>query len=405
MHNSQHSATLVVVGMVTPKRVFVISGIDGHDGHERWRFELEHDQLVPSTALAADHGLVYAATTKGLVYALRAEDGSLAWQHQVTTLARYPPPINLRVVAGGGTVVVDYSRPDIAPIDSRRITALDGQNGTQRWVVHPATISPWLRMWRVLRRSTMEERTGFVLLGAYGNEVYVTEAFDRSHPHPDLRRTVLLDPRTGKRRWTTLRASAANFAGHWGSRTTLTVVGGTAYTVDTHLSALEAASGRVRWSHPRPSGEGIRPGPLVANDSVVCAAYDARFCVYRALDGELLWQLMGRDQRTYLGSFLGMVLIDDAVYVGRTFFGQREFVLEARDALTGELRWEWPHSDSSRPGALPVCGDLSWRVVGAGGILYVPGYTTLYGVRASDGEQLWELPNAGDLSPLVALSE
>jgi outer membrane protein assembly factor BamB len=79
-------------------------------------------------------------------------------------------------------------------------------------------------------------------------------------------------------------------------------------------------------------------------------------------------------------------------------------MLEARDALTGELRWEWPRADSIRRGESPVLGDLSWRVVGARGILYVPGYTTLYGVRASDGEQLWDLPNAGDLSPLVALS-
>jgi outer membrane protein assembly factor BamB len=158
----------------------------------------------------------------------------------------------------------------------------------------------------------------------------------------------------------------------------------------------------VRWSHPVPAGDGIRPGPLVADDSVLCAAYDTRFCVYRARDGELLWQLVGRDESTSGSSFLGMVVMDDTVYVGRTL-GQREFVLEARDALTGELRWEWPRADSSGLGERPVCGDLAWRVVGAGGILYVPGYTSLYSVRASDGEQLWELPKAGNLSPLVAL--
>jgi hypothetical protein len=218
---------LAAVGMVTPERVFVVCGIDGHDGHERWRFLLEHDQAVPSNALAADNGLVYAATTKGLVYALRADDGGLAWQRQVTTLPRYPPPIDLRMVAGGGIVGVDYARPDIAPTDSRRITVLDSRDGTPRWVVHPAVISPWLRMWRLLRLSTMEEQAGFVLLAADSKGVYVTETFDRSHPHPDLRRTVLLDSRTGRRRWSTLRAAAGNFAGHWSSRTSLTVVAGT----------------------------------------------------------------------------------------------------------------------------------------------------------------------------------
>jgi len=40
-------------------------------------------------------------------------------------------------------------------------------------------------------------------------------------------------------------------------------------------------------------------------------------------------------------------------------------------------------------------------MVGAGGILYVPG-PTLCAVRASDDEQLWQLPTGG-LPALVAL--
>ena len=96
-----------------------------------------------------------------------------------------------------------------------------------------------------------------------------------------------------------------------------------------------------------------------------------------------------------------MVLMDDAVYVSRSKFGNT-FVLEAHDALTGKLRWEWPHANASGEQASPARADISWRLVGAGGILYVPGPTSLCAVRASDGEQLWQLPKAGGLPPLVA---
>jgi len=73
----------------------------------------------------------------------------------------------------------------------------------------------------------------------------------------------------------------------------------------------------------------------------------------------------------------------------------------AHRALSGGLFWEWPRPKASCLEEILVRGDLSWRMVGAGGILYVPG-PTLCAVRASDDEQLWQLPTGG-LPALVAL--
>jgi hypothetical protein len=153
-----------------------------------------------------------------------------------------------------------------------------------------------------------------------------------------------------------------------------------------------------------PSGDGIRLGPLVANETVLCTAYDALFQVHRAGDGALLWQLVPQVERGYFGGFLGMVLLEDGVYVGHRTSNPASFVVEAHDILTGALRWEWPHLEANgQQQQLPARADISWRLVGAAGIVYVPGPTTITAVRASDGEQLWQWPRGG-LPALVALS-
>ncbi|HEX8036009.1 MAG TPA: PQQ-binding-like beta-propeller repeat protein [Ktedonobacterales bacterium] len=411
MEHPQRGVPLVVLAMGSDDRqVSMICGMDGLDGHERWHVDLERDHFVPSTALAADRGVVYAATSEGMVYALRGQDGELVWRRRVTYRDRsgpwaHPGQVELRVVAGGGIVALDYIRPDLSPADGgyRLITVLDGKDGSELWVWRPPQLPLWVQLWRRVHRWNAWERIGFVLLGADSHGVYLTEAYGRNPPKPDWSRTILLDRGSGSRRWRTRQVAAANFAGHWGSRTSVALADNTAYTVGERLSALDASTGRTRWSHPIPSGDGIRPGPLVADASVLCAAYDSRFCVYRTLDGELLWELVRGVAPVPMSAFFGMVLMDGAVYVSRWKY--QSFGVEAHDALTGELRWEWPHADASDEQVSLARGDISWRLVGAGGILYVPGPNCLCAVRASDGELLWQLPKVRGLPPLVAVAD
>jgi len=301
-------------------------------------------------------------------------------------------------------MAVNYMRPDLPPADTRHITLLNGQDGSELWVWHPPRYPLCVRLWNVARRLNAQQRAGFVLLGIDSQGVYVIAASERHSPKSDRLRTILLSRMSGNPQWRTRQAAAANYAGHWGSRTSVALANNTAYTVGQRLSALDTSNGRARWSRPIPSDEGVRPGPLVADESVLCAAYDSRFCAYRVRDGELLWQLVSSREPVHVGSFLGMVLMDDAVYVSRSKYNPQSFGVEAHDALTGELRWEWPRPDASSESASLARGDISWRLVGAGGILYVPGPTFLCAVRASDGELLWQLPKAGGVPPLVAVA-
>jgi outer membrane protein assembly factor BamB len=394
---------LVLETADTDRHARVLCGLDGLDGRERWHFVMARDHVVPPNGLATDGDVVYAATTAGWVYALRTADGSLLWQHDT---AQQPLPPNytleVRLVASAGIVAVDYLRADLPASPGRCITALDGRDGSERWVVRdlPA-VFPRMPLPGRLRRPW---QAGLNLLGADETGVYVSASRSHRGPlHPDWQRTLLLDRQTGRRRWSTRQAAAVNFAGHWGSRTTVAAAGGSTFTLGKRLSAFDMTGGRVRWSLPVPSGEGIRLGPLVANEAVLCAAYDDLFQVHNAADGAVLWQLVPQRERGYFGGFLGMVLLDDGVYVGHHADQPGGFVVEARDGRTGALRWEWPRREASGQQHPSARADISWRLVGAAGILYVPGPTTLTAVRASDGEQLWQWPRGG-LPAVVALA-
>jgi outer membrane protein assembly factor BamB len=175
------------------------------------------------------------------------------------------------------------------------------------------------------------------------------------------------------------------------------------------LSALSAPNGRLRWQPPAPPAS--RPGVLVADAAVVCAACESLFAVYRARDGTALWQL---DRYEGNGPFLGMVLMGKTVYVSGGVRARRDgFTLEARAAVTGTLRWTWPaptapgqehdQAHDQEQKEYPARRDLSWRFVGGSGMLYVPGPGILCAVRASDGAQLWQEHIGSALPALVAV--
>jgi outer membrane protein assembly factor BamB len=300
-------------------------------------------------------------------------------------------------------------RKDTRRTDARSITVLDGATGAPRWVFTPRSPA-WIRLLRALGPLTgyFPDPAGAMLLAVDATGVYATSSRQQAGKAPTCV-TAVRDLRRGRQRWRTRRAAAQVQFPSMSSRTSLTVAGSVVYTLDTHLSALAASTGRLRWQRPGPPAS--RPGVLVADAAVVCAACDSLFAVYRARDGAPLWQL---DRRDGNGPFLGMVLMGETVYVSGGVGARRDgFALEARDAVTGTLRWTWPVPTA--PGQehdqeydqeqkeYPARRDLSWRFVGGSGMLYVPGPGALCVVRASDGAQLWQLHIGSALPALVAV--
>ncbi|MGZ3584126.1 MAG: outer membrane protein assembly factor BamB family protein [Ktedonobacterales bacterium] len=383
-----------------------VRALDGRDGSTRWQFAAGSNHPFFRFALATDRGSVYAAAGDGLVVALRLDDGSLLWQHELPYAG---PPVghrfdmDVRVMAGGGVVAVSMGRQDTRRPNMRSITVLDGATGAQRWVFTPRSPA-WRRLQRALGPLTgyFPDPVGATLLAVDATGVYVTTSSQTGGKAPTCV-TVVRDLRRGRQRWRTRRAAAQIQFPSGSSRTSLTVAGGVIYTLDTHLSALEASTGRIRWQRPAPPAS--RTGVLSADAAVVCAACDSLFAVYWARDGAALWQL---DRRDGNGPFLGMALMGETVYVSGGDSTRRDgFTLEARDAVTGTLRWTWPAPSALEQGQeqeeFPARGDLSSRFVGAGGMLYVPGPDTLCAVRASDGAQLWQRQSGSAFPALVAV--
>jgi outer membrane protein assembly factor BamB len=202
---------------------------------------------------------------------------------------------------------------------------------------------------------------------------------------------VLIDAMNGRHRWSTRQAAAHSHL-TWGSRTSLSVANGTAYTLGEHVSAIAVHNGRLRWQHPSPSTRHRRV--LVAGESVVCVAGGQVFVTYRARDGERLWQMQAQHR-----PIESMVLMEPTVYIGEGYTPSG-FTITACDVLTGEVRWVWPHSDQAEH---PGRSDISWRFVGADDILYVPGPQAICAIRGSDGEQLWTWPTHDGIPAMVAV--
>lgn len=381
----------------------IVHAVDGGDGSTRWQFDALSNHPFFWSSLATDRGAVYAAAGDGLVFALRLEDGSLLWQQQLPYAG---PPVGRRfdmdvhVVAGGGVVAVSMHRQDSRGADARSITVLEGATGAQRWVYTPR-MPPWKRLLRALSPLTsyFPDPIGVTLLAVDATGVYVTTSSQQAGKAPTCV-TSALDLARGRQRWRTRRAAAQAQFPSKSNRTSLAMAGRMVYTLDTHLSALEASTGRMRWQRPAPPA--ARSGVLAADATVVCAACESHFAVYRAHDGAPLWQL---DRREEMGPFLGMALMDETVYVsGGTGAPRDSFTIEARNAVTGTLRWTWPAPTArgQEQEEVPARPDLSWRFVGGEGMLYVPGPGSLCAVRASDGIQLWQRAGRG-LPALVAV--
>ncbi len=96
---------------------------------------------------------------------------------------------------------------------------------------------------------------------------------------------------------------------------------------DGKLSALEAATGRVRWSAA--TGGAIEATPRVDGDAVFVGSSDGTFHAFRTNDGTPLWSHKTGDK------VLGGATVAD----GRVFVGSYDHRLYAFDRATGKVLW------------------------------------------------------------------
>lgn len=288
-------------------------------------------------------------SSPGALVALNAETGTVRWSFAPRGMAATP-------VLANGTVY-------IAPEDDK-VYAVDASSGIPRWA---------------FQRTDGSANAGFDGYPAVdGSVVYVT---------CDAGSVYALNTGDGSLKWHTALPNKADYiyaAPAVANGLVYVSVGG----VDDELLALDAATGKTRWSV---TGVGEFDGtPLAANGTVYVGGGLTLYAV-NATTGARRWSFLTT----------GDILTRPAVGNGVVYVGSGDETVYAVDATAGKERWHFATSGKALPpafstGAAVTLDNATLYVGSQGG--------TLYALNATDGTPTWQraLPAAIDAPVAVA---
>ena len=327
--------------------------IDAESGEPRWTFDADvhptvyAGQIVSSAAVADVDGerTVYFGGGKTL-YALRADDGSERWRHEIGRLGDGDDPTEIESspIVVDGKVIFGYDVHNSRQGEPAGVHALDAATGDVVWTLQTApsegegaTGSGCGDVWG--SASVDEERD----LAFFGTGNCVTEEWGRfsealiavdldsgdlawtyqphEQNHDDLDfagmpnlfevngRAVVglgnkdgsyytVDRETGEELWRAkgtdpgLEEPGSDFStgGFIGSTATSDgiIVGGTAVGPGAFLHAFDAASGAIAWQQQTPAA--TYASATVANGVVFLGGTDFTMRAFDLADGEILWE-------------------------------------------------------------------------------------------------------------------
>jgi outer membrane protein assembly factor BamB len=111
---------------------------------------------------------------------------------------------------------------------------------------------------------------------------------------------------------------------------------------DTHIYALDAATGALKWKFK--TGDVVHASPAIADGTLFVGSWDSYFYALDAASGKEKWRFKsGDDPDTHnqVGIQSSAAVVDGTVY-----FGCRDANLYALDAATGQKKWVFPNNHS-----------------------------------------------------------
>lgn len=286
--------------------------VEAASGRERWRFRTGGPV---ASSPAVEGGRVFFGSYDGRFYALDAKTGALLWKFGTGGERRFEARGLHGMQPKGQTFADPYdvylSSPAVAGglvvfgSGDGHVYALEGASGTLRWkaatgeVVHA---SPALA-------------EGLVIVGNWASTLFA------------------FDAQTGAERWRFQAGTDELLHNQVGFQSSPAVAGGVVYVGcrDSHLYALDLATGRERWRFAT-GASWVVGSPAVAGGRVYFATSDSSLVhALEAASGRPLWQ-----QQSTAFHFASPTLAGDTL-----FLGVLNGTLEARDAATGALRWDW----------------------------------------------------------------
>ena len=295
-----------------------IYAIDAESGREIW--ERSTKGPVPSTPAIAG-GIVYATSYDGNFYAFNAETGALKWKFATEGERRFEAK-GLHGMQPKNQTIADpfdiyLSSPVVAEgavflgSGDGNLYALDAATGDLRWkfktgdVVHasPAFVN------------------GVVFVGSWDSYFYAVDA------------------KTGKEKWRFHGGEDPLVHNQVGFQSSPAVIDGTVYTGcrDAQVYALDAATGREKWRFDN-ALSWVITSPAVKQGKVFFATSDSS--LYHMVDAATGKSLVRQQGKAYMFS-------SPAIAGDVAFIGVLNGTLEARDANTGELLWDY-QTDASK---------------------------------------------------------
>lgn len=279
--------------------------IDRANGTPRWTFDA--GSAITSSPAIAD-GIVFFGTHDDDFYALAVDDGNLIWHLETGPALPFPWGYESGDVYTSSPTVVGETV--LFGSGDGRVYAVEARTGTVLWKYRTEG--------RV--RSSPAVVDGAVYVGSADGSIYAIE----------------LD--TGRLRWRFDTEGRDLFSGDFGyDRRTVqsspAVVDGVVYVGarDGYLYAIDAASGRRRWSFNHEISW-VNSSPAVSGGIVYAGSSDGRFIHAVDVDtGEEIWRL----------ETPSIVWSSPAIVAGMLYVGDGAGLIHAVDRLSGERRWSY----------------------------------------------------------------
>ena len=325
----------------------------------KWTFPTG-DRIVSSPVV--DGGVVYVGSDDGSVYAVDAASGTLRWQRRTGGPVASTPAIangRLYVASYDGKVYALDARTGeplwkFATGGERRFEAkgLHGMLPKQQTIADPFDVflsSP------VVADGTVYVGSGdgnlYALDAATGEPRWTFRTGNVVHASPAFADGIVfvgswdgdfyaVDAKTGAEKWRFHGGQDPAIHNQVGFQSSPAVVDGVVYVGcrDANLYAIDAATGKEKWRVDH-EGSWVVASPAVAGGRVYYATSDSSlYLVVEAATGKTL---VRRDSRAFV--FSSPQVAGDVVLVGVL-----NGTLEARDAASGEMLWEFQTEASRR---------------------------------------------------------